>query len=176
MTRESEKLVGVGPEQLRQQLRRETDAKATKRLTVALLYDAGFSPYEIKEILGFPAQTGYNWLEVVAERDPTALGDVPRPGRQPRLSPDQWSELTATLHVPPIDAGYTDPAWTPPLVRQHIKNTYGVEYSQAHIYRIMHNQSARPDSPAAPLKANPVEQHRRRKELKKWPTLKATGY
>ncbi len=45
MTREGEKLVGVDPEQLRQQLRMETDAKATKQLTVALLYDAGFSPY-----------------------------------------------------------------------------------------------------------------------------------
>lgn len=68
MTREGAKLVGVDPEQLRQQLRRETDAKAPKQLTVALLYDAGFSPYEIEELLGVPAPTGYNWLEVVAER------------------------------------------------------------------------------------------------------------
>lgn len=34
-------MAGIDPEQLRQQLRRETDVKATKQLTVALLYDAG---------------------------------------------------------------------------------------------------------------------------------------
>jgi transposase len=89
MTREGEKLAGVDPEQLRQQLRTETNGKAAKQLTVALLYDAGFSPYQIEEWLGIPAQTGYNWLEVVAERDVTALGDAPRSGRPPRLSPEQ---------------------------------------------------------------------------------------
>jgi transposase len=168
MTREGEKLVGVDPEQLRQQLRRETDAKATKQLTVALLYDAGLSPYEIEEILGFPAQTGYNWLDVVTERDPTALGDAPRPGRHPRLSPAQWTDLTATLHAPPTVAGYTAPAWTPPLVRHHIQDAYGIEYSQAHIYRIMHKaglsvQTARPRH----YNADPDEQRQWRKEFKK---------
>jgi hypothetical protein len=54
------KLVGVDPEQLRQQLQRETDAKATKQLTVALLHDAGFSAYKIEELLSILAQTGYN--------------------------------------------------------------------------------------------------------------------
>ena len=60
MTQEGSKLSGVDPEQLRQQLRTETDAKAAKQLTVALLYDAGFSPYQIEQLLGFPAPTGYN--------------------------------------------------------------------------------------------------------------------
>lgn len=67
MTREGEKLVGVNPEQL----------------TVTLLYDARFSPYQIEEILRFPAQTGYNWLDVVAERGGVALGDAPHSGRHP---------------------------------------------------------------------------------------------
>lgn len=168
MTREGEKLVGVDPEQLRQQLRRETNAKAAKQLTVALLYDAGFSPYQIEEILGFPAQTGYNWLDVVAERGGSALGDAPRLGRHPRLSPDQWTELTATLHAPPTDAGYSDPAWTPPLVRHHIQDVYDIEYSQAHIYRLMHKaglsiQTARPRH----YKADPAEQRHWRTEFKK---------
>jgi len=44
---------------------------------VALFYDAGFSPYQIEKWLGIPALTGYNWLEVVAECDVTAIGDTP---------------------------------------------------------------------------------------------------
>jgi hypothetical protein len=126
MTCEGAKLDGLDPEQLRQQLRRETDAKATKQLTVALLYNAGFSAYEIEDLLGFPAQTWYNWLEVVAERDVTALGDAPKAGLPPRLSADQWTELTATLHASPTEGGYDDPAWSPELLRSHIFDTYGV--------------------------------------------------
>jgi len=68
MTREGAKLKGVDPEQLLAQLRKETDAIATKQLTVALLYDAGSSTYEIEDLLGVPAQRGYNWLDIVAER------------------------------------------------------------------------------------------------------------
>lgn len=55
-------------EQLRQQLRTETDPKAIKRLTVALLYVDGFSPNCIEQLLGIPAQTAYDWLDIVAER------------------------------------------------------------------------------------------------------------
>jgi len=51
---------------LRQQLRTETDAKAVKRLTSALLYGQGKSPAEIEEMLGFPEQAVYDWLDTVA--------------------------------------------------------------------------------------------------------------
>lgn len=168
MTREGEKLAGVDPEQLRQQLRTETNGKAAKQLTVALLYEAGFSPYQIEEWLGIPAQTGYNWLEVVAERDVTALGDAPRPGRPPRLSPEQWEDLTATLNASPTEAGYDEPAWTPELVRSHILDTYDVEYSHAHMYRMLakaglSRQTARPYH----HKTDPVAKQQWRDEFKK---------
>jgi hypothetical protein len=94
-----EKLDGVDPEQLCQQLRTETDPKAVKRLTVALLYVDGFSPNRIEQLLGVPAQTAYDWLDVVAEREVTALGDAPRSGRPSYLSAEQWKQLTATLGV-----------------------------------------------------------------------------
>ena len=168
MAGSGEKLVGVDPEQLRQQLRTETDAKAAKQLTVALLYEAGFSPYTIEDLLGFPVQTGYNWLNIVAERDPTALGDAPRTGRPPRLSPDQFDQLTATLMASPFDAEIDAPAWTPPLVREYIAYTFGVEYSLPHVYRVMHKaglsvQTARPIHYEADLDA----QRRWRAEFKK---------
>lgn len=41
MSNWGEKLAGIDEEQLRQQLRTETDPKAVKRLTVALLYADG---------------------------------------------------------------------------------------------------------------------------------------
>jgi len=137
MTTWGGKLERVDEEQLRQQLRTETDGKAVKRLTTALLYDQGRSPAEIKRLLGFPEQTVYDWLDVVAERDLTALGDLPRPDQSTRLTDDQWTELTATLAASPSEAGYDNPTWTPALVRNHTVETFDVEYSLAHMYRVM---------------------------------------
>ncbi len=168
MTTWGGKLDDVDEEQLRQQLRTETDGKAVKRLTSALLYQQGQSPAEIERLLGFPEQTVYGWLDVVAERDPTALGDLPRPGQSTRLTDDQWTELTATLAASPAEAGYDDPVWAPTLVRDHIAETFDVEYSLAHMYRVMKRaglsyQTARPRH----YKADPAEQQRWRKEFKK---------
>lgn len=168
MTASGGKLDGVDEEQLRQQLRTETDAKAVKRLTTALLYRQGKSPAEIEELLGFPEQTVYDWLDTVAERDLTALGDLPRPGQSTRLTEDQWTELTATLAASPSEAGYDDPAWTPALVRDFIAETFEVEYSLAHMYRVMKRaglsyQTARPQH----YKSDPAEQRRWRADFKK---------
>ena len=76
MTGWGRRLASVDEEQLRQQLRTETDPKAVKRLTVALLYADGSSPYEIERLLGIPAQTLYDWLDTVAEREGNDLCNV----------------------------------------------------------------------------------------------------
>ncbi len=168
MTTWGGKLDGVDEEQLRQQLRTETDAKAVKRITSALLYRQGKSPAEIEQLLGFPEQTVYDWLDTVAEREPTALGDLHRPGQSTRLTENQWTELTATLAASPSEAGYDQPTWTPALVREYIAETFDVEYSLAHMYRVMKRaglsyQTARPRH----YKADPAEQRRWREEFKK---------
>ena len=168
MTTWGDKLAGLEEEQLRQQLRTESDAKAVKRLTSAVLYKQGKSPAQIERLLGFPEQTVYDWLDTVAKRDLTALGDLPRPGQPTRLTEDQWTELTATLAASPSEAGYDEPAWTPALVRDYIGEAFNVEYSLAHMYRVMKRaglsyQTARPRH----YKADPAEQRRWRREFKK---------
>ena len=168
MTTWGDKLAGIDEEQLRQQLRTESDAKAVKRLTSAVLYKQGNSPAEIERLLGFPEQTVYDWLDTVAERDLTALGDLPRPGQSTRLTDDQWRKLTATLAASPSEVGYDEPAWSPALVRDYIAETFEVEYSLAHMYRVMKRaglsyQAARPRH----YKADPAEQQRWRGEFKK---------
>ena len=110
MTGWGRKLAGVDEEQLRQQLRTETDLKAVKRLTVALLYADDSSPYKTERLLGVPAQTVYDWLDTVAEHDALALGDLPCGGSRSRLTDEQWNELTATLQASPLEAGVDAPA------------------------------------------------------------------
>jgi len=168
MTSWGGKLDGVDEEQLREQLRRETDSKAIKRITVALLYLDGNSPAKIQQLLGIHEQTIYDWLDDVAERDVDALGDRPRGGSSTRLTDQQWEQLTATLTAPPSAAGYDEPTWTKELVRDHIAETFDVKYSLAHMYRVMKRaglsyQTARPRH----YKADPADQKRWRGEFKK---------
>ena len=168
MTKQGEKLVGIDEEQLREQLRTERDPKAIKRLVVALEYKFGLSPAKIQHKYGWHEQTVYDWLDIVAEREGVALGDLPRGGSQSRLTDDQWKDLTATLAASPADAGVDAPAWRPPLVREYIADTFGVEYSLAHMYRVMKKaglsvQTARPIH----YEADPEEQRRWRAEFKK---------
>lgn len=106
----------------------------------------------------------YDWL------------DLPRPGQSTRLTEDQWTELTATLAASPSEAGYDEPAWTPALVRDYIAETFNIEYSLAHMYRVMKRaglsyQTARPRH----YKADPAEQAGV-VSSKKWPPLKSAGY
>nr|WP_235019744.1 winged helix-turn-helix domain-containing protein [Natrialba sp. INN-245] len=126
------------------------------------------SPYEIERVPGFPAQTVYDWLGVVGERDLNALGDVPRPPNVAKLTPDQWECLTAVLNAPPTEEGYDAPAWTPELVHRYITDTFDVEYSLAHMYRVLaraglSKQTAQPRH----YKADPVKQQQFRDDLKK---------
>ena len=168
MTKRGEKLIGIDEEQLRQQLRTETNPKAIKRLVVALEYKAGLSPAKIQQKYGWHEQTVYDWLDVVAERDLTALGDAPRPPNAAKLTAQQWNRLTAALHAPPTDADYDAPAWTPELVQDYISTTFGVDYSLAHMYWVLERaglsvQTARPRH----YKADPEKQRRWRAQLKK---------
>jgi transposase len=76
--------------------------------------------------------------------------------------------LTAVLNAPPSEAGYDHPAWRPELVLDYITQTFGVEYSLAHMYRVLERaglsrQTARPRH----YEADPVEQQRFRDDLKK---------
>jgi len=168
MTKYGEKLADVDEKQLREQLRTEHDPKAIKRLVAALEYKSGLSPAKIQGKYGWHEQTVSDWLDIVAERDTSALGDLPRGGSQSHLTDDQWDELTATLAASPSEAGVDAPAWRPPLVHEYIAENFDVEYSLAHMYRVMKKaglsvQTARPIH----YEADPEEQRRWRAEFKK---------
>lgn len=152
MTTWGGKLAGIDSEQLRQQLRTESDPKAIKRLTSALLYEHGHSPAEIERLLGFPEQTVYDWLDTVAERDPDALGDLPRPGQSTGLTDKQWTDLTATL-AQAAGSGRLRRASVdaPTRARVHCRDLRRQVLAGAHVPRNEAGGPVLPDRPTAPL-------------------------
>jgi transposase len=117
---------------LREALWNVEDATAAIRLVAAIVYKQGVNQSEIGNWFGVTRRTIYNWLTRL-ESEPREVSeaacDDDRSGRSPRLSDQQQVQLEETLHNPPSEAGYDAPVWSPALVRQHIKETFEVEYS-----------------------------------------------
>lgn len=132
------KLVDVSADALRSALADADDAKAARRLMVALAYKDGVSVATLTERYGIPRSTVYYWLdrfETMPVAD--AVTDDERPGRPSELGDDGRARLAADLDRSPGDCGYDADEWTVSLTRRHLVDEYGVEYSEGHVRRLL---------------------------------------
>jgi transposase len=131
------KLSDVDTDRLRAALATASDAKAAKRLMVALAYADGVRVETLSERYDIPRTTIYSWLDRF-ERQPVreAITDDHRPGRPPKLDERQRERLAAALADSPDERGHEATEWNPALVRRHIEREYGVTYSLGHARRL----------------------------------------
>jgi transposase len=59
-------------------------------------------------------------------------------GRHSRLSEEQKYQLQGDLLETPDEFGYNTANWSGPLMQEHIKKRYGVNYKPAAVYNLMH--------------------------------------
>ena len=115
-----------------------TDGKAVKRLVVAREYLAGRSPSAIEAKYGVPEQTVYDWLDRIEERglDDALVDDTP-PGRQPTLTHEQRREFSRAVDAPPSESGFDSAEWTSTLARQYLRESFGAEFTDRHVRRLL---------------------------------------
>jgi transposase len=79
-----------------------------------------------------------NWLDRF-EQHPLreAPFDADRPGRPPKLSAEQRSQLFDEFQQSPTELGYDHQAWTTDLAAHHIRSTYSVEYTTRHVKNLL---------------------------------------
>lgn len=131
-------LEDVSVEDLRAALETVEGRKPTQRLITAIAYKHGVSQTELAEWYGIQRRTIYNWLTRLDERPiEEAVHDDDRPGRPRKLAPDEREDLYATLREPPTVVGLDEPSWTPSLVRQYVRDRFGVEYSLPSCRRLL---------------------------------------
>ena len=63
--------------------------------------------------------------------------DDPKPGRPSKLDTDQREQFFEHLQQPPTELGYDQQAWSPKLLLHHVKEKYGVEYSEGHARKLL---------------------------------------
>ncbi|MFC6873369.1 helix-turn-helix domain-containing protein [Halobellus marinus] len=125
--------------------------KPTQRLTAAIAYKNGITQTELAEWYGVQRKTIYNWLtRFVTAEDSASLAasasDSPRPGRPRRLSESEFQRFRETLREPPENVGFDAFTWTPALVRQHLRETFDVEYSVSSARRFLEEFESGPRS------------------------------
>jgi transposase len=127
MTQHGNKVPSLESQQVHDQLRKESDGKAIKRLTATREFLDGLSPAKIEAKYGWHEQTVYGWLNRFEERDfEDALYDDKPPGRPPELSDHQFDRFAAALHDSPKQTGYDEPAWSSALAQRYLLEQFDI--------------------------------------------------
>jgi transposase len=129
------KLDDVDPAALREALAESTDAKATKRLMVALDYLDDVPVDELSDRYGIPRSTVYYWLSRFEDRPvEDAVTDEDRPGRPTEID---RSVLEEVVSLAPREYGVGGDEWTPARLQRVLDRYFDVSYSEGHVRRLL---------------------------------------
>ena len=92
----------------------------------------------IADNLGVTRGSVNRWLQWFDACGLDGLRTGDRPGRPPRLTTDQRSELVALIEAGPSACGFDTGIWTGPMIRELIRRQYSVTYHAHHIPRMLH--------------------------------------
>ena len=122
-----------------QQLRERTEGEIPReRVLAAIGRKQGDELETLAERHGVVEKTIRNWLDRFAEEPiEQAPYDDPRPGRPSKLNENERKQFFEQLHQSPTELGYDQQAWSPKLLLHHVKEEYGVEYSEGHARKLL---------------------------------------
>ena len=137
------------------QILAEVDEKTpAQRVLAGISYKDGVNQKTIAERHGVHPNTVRNWLKRLErlsfEPFEEVVYDDPRPGQSRELAEDEYERFVDVLNESPEEAGLDARAWTVPLARQYLMDTFDVEYCPRHIRRLMteaglSSRTARPE-------------------------------
>lgn len=132
------KLRSVDEEALKVAFSEASSPKSVKRLAMAIAYLDGVSVETLSSRYEIPRSTVYAWLDrFETESVDEALRDVPRPGRPAELDPQEFVSLSSDIADGPRAHGFDRIEWSASLLQTHIREAYGVEYSEGHARRLL---------------------------------------
>jgi len=98
----------------------------------------GYSSRKLEEYYRTSFKQICNWADRFDSEGIEGLRIKSGRGRHPRLGEEQKHQLQGDLLKSPELFGYNTANWSGPLLQEHIKKTYQVEYKQAAVYKLMH--------------------------------------
>ena len=101
------------------------------------LLSTGKKPAEVAKLLGASASSVKRWKDALSQGGREALRAKRHPGRRPRMTGEQKSELLALLAAGPQSAGYATQVWTSPQVKELIQSRFGIAFHVGYVWQIL---------------------------------------
>lgn len=93
---------------------------------------------EIAAHLGVTRGSVNRWLQWYNACGLDGLRTSERPGRPPRLSDEDRTELQTLIEAGPAACGFDAGIWTGPMIGELIRRRYGVKYHNHHVPKLLH--------------------------------------
>lgn len=118
------------------------------RIQAVRRVEAGESPEEVIRVLGFTRTVIYEWLAKYREGGIEALRAKAIPGRPPRLNGKQLRWLyRAITSKSPLQYRFEFALWTRGMVRELIRERFGVKLSDVSVGRLLRKMGLTPQKP-----------------------------
>jgi len=145
-----------------------------KRVKSILLYFNNKSPKEIVETLDVGEKSIYRWITQYNESGAEGLLEGEHTGRIPRLNQEQLLRLTDIIDSGPIAYGFGSGIWTSKIIREVIKQEFGVAYHDGHVRKILYKLGFTVQDPRKKLAL--ADKNLQQKWIREtYPTLKKTS-
>jgi len=108
------------------------------KLYALLQLSRGYSSRKLEEYYRVTYKQICNWADRFDAEGVEGLRVKPGRGRKSLLSKEQKYELIGDMLKSPEDFGYNTANWSGPLIREHIKKKYQVEYKYSATYNLLH--------------------------------------
>lgn len=118
------------------------------RIQAVQRVEAGESPEDVVRVLGFSRTIIYDWLAKYREGGMDALRAKAIPGRPPRLEGKQLRWLYKAITTKnPLQYKFTFALWTRGMVRELIRERFGVRLSEVSVGRLLRKLGLSPQKP-----------------------------
>ncbi len=144
------------------------DLRMFKRYQAILMHLKGRSYVEIAELLGCTEQTVYNYVRAYKDNGLDGLVPGQSPGRPCQLTEEQEKELYQLIvEKGPADVGFpAEMNWTSFLVRDWIKETFDIVYTDRGVRKLLTRLGFSYTKPTYTLaKADPEKQEAFKQEF-----------
>jgi transposase len=117
--------------------RRDAAALEDRRFKALALYRKGVPQADIARQLRVSRAAVCQWLTKARKKGQPALRRKPRPGRPPKLTAGERSELVAVLARGAERAGYATQIWTADRIRRLVLERFGERYHVNHVPKLL---------------------------------------
>lgn len=125
-------------EELEDLLNSNSDYVIGMRLAALIQIKRGMSSRQLQDLYFKSHSRFCIWVNNFNKYGVEGLLNKKKSGRKPLLSIEQKNELRNVLsNNRPSDFGYNTTTWNGPILKDFIKNKYGIEYKKAQIYNIL---------------------------------------